>query len=595
MAEVLSLIRDDQEVPAFNLSHISFTYFETFRDIIAFLFSKGNSETDTNHPIVIVLDSAISGEEGTLDGLTPADKELVLKYFFLHLNVIIVLPLHLSAYSQINDKISLVKRLIANRISRVETWTGTGPTPINDHYSQQSGDRELEEVISTLSFILNNNTNKSHRTTDHIIHLKDLIIKEIDFKSLLTDHSSGHLALLCHAVGHWAFPAHELTNDDLVYSVFLMIKYALRQVEKNHSDTGLHIPTSNELLGFVFMVRDSYKNGNPFHNFRHAVDVLQACFHFLIRLDCLPVFKQLKIDPKSEDDEFLRENYLDTAEQELVPLFGNPGPPKKVTPISGSCAPTNRATKSSSPSHSPNHLNHLQTLGLLIAALGHDVGHPGVTNAFMIKNLAPTSILFNDRSVLELFHSSVFINKILAVNWPTLLTVHTEGELKSELSLREIIISSILATDMAEHFEYIDRLKNLRSHDFIKHNNRVKLISSLLIKCADISNVTRPLRVSSQWAMVLAREFDEVAMLEKKISLDEIELDLSKDLVYERVPQKLDSILDAVPTLHKGQIFFINTFAENLFNNIAELLPELKYTCDIIRENKEFWLHRNAE
>ncbi|KAK6456104.1 nucleotide phosphodiesterase [Scheffersomyces xylosifermentans] len=565
MAEVLSLIHDDPEVPAFNLSHISFRYFQTFRDIIAYLFSRGNSETDTNHPIVVILNSDISGEEGTLDGLTPADKKLVLKYFFLQLNVIIVLPSHLSAYSQINQKIASVKKLITNRISRVETWTGTGSSPINDHYSQNSGDRELEDIISTMSFILSNNTTKSHRTTDHIIYLKDLIIKEIDFQSLLADHSPGHLASLCHAVGHWAFPAHELTNDDLVYSVFLMIKYALRQVEKNHSDTGLHIPTSNELLGFVFMVRDTYKNGNPFHNFRHAVDVLQACFHFLIRLDCLPVFKQLKFDPKSEDVEFLKEDYVNTAEQEL----------------------------SSSPSHSPNHLNHLQTLGLLIAALGHDVGHPGVTNAFMIKNLAPTSILFNDRSVLESFHSSVFINKILAVNWPTLLTVHTEGEMKSELSLREIIISSILATDMAEHFEYIDRLKNLRSHDFIKHNNRVKLISSLLIKCADISNVTRPLRVSSQWAMVLAREFDEVAMLEKKISLEDQELDLSKDLIYTRVPKQLDSILEAVPTLHKGQIFFINTFAENLFNNIAELLPELKYTCDIIRENKEFWLNRN--
>lgn len=365
----------------------------------------------------------------------------------------------------------------------------------------------------------------------------------------------------------------------------------------------LHIPTSNELLAFVFMVRDTYKNGNPFHNFRHAVDVLQACFHFLIRLDCLPVFKQLKNDPKSDELAFLQTKLADTEDQELVPIIGQPDYFAYVlTSKTTSPNPTLKAvfqdhtSNSSSPAHSPNHLNHLQTLGLLVAALGHDVGHPGVTNAFMIKNFAPTSILFNDRSVLELFHSSVFINKILAVNWPSLLTVFTEsGESVSGLSLREIIISSILATDMAEHFEYIDRLKNLKSHDFIKHNNRVKLISSLLIKCADISNVTRPLRVSSQWAMVLGREFDEVAMLEKKITLEDHlgDLDTAKDLTYTKVPLSLNEILKSTPNLHKGQIFFINTFAENLFSNIAELLPELKYTCDIIRENKEFWVNRD--
>ncbi|ABN67390.2 nucleotide phosphodiesterase [Scheffersomyces stipitis CBS 6054] len=563
MAEILSLVPDTPGARAFNLHHRSFKYYQNFRDIVAYLFSKGNNEADTNYPIVVVVDETEGGTSTatSLHELSFSDKKLVLKYFFIHQNIIIVSPRDLNP-DYINNKITQVTNLITNRISRVETWTGTGTNSINDFYSQEE-DLELGEVISTMSFLLSNNTNKSSQTTEHIIYLKDLIIADIDFKSLLSNHTPEHLARLCHAVGHWAFPAHELSNDDLVYCVFLMFKYALKQVKKNHSGSLLHIPTSNELLAFVFMVRDTYKNGNPFHNFRHAVDVLQACFHFLIRLDCLPVFKQLKNDPKSDELAFLQ---------------------------------TNSIILHISPAHSPNHLNHLQTLGLLVAALGHDVGHPGVTNAFMIKNFAPTSILFNDRSVLESFHSSVFINKILAVNWPSLLTVFTEsGESVSGLSLREIIISSILATDMAEHFEYIDRLKNLKSHDFIKHNNRVKLISSLLIKCADISNVTRPLRVSSQWAMVLGREFDEVAMLEKKITSEDHlgDLDTAKDLTYTKVPLSLNEILKSTPNLHKGQIFFINTFAENLFSNIAELLPELKYTCDIIRENKEFWVNRD--
>ncbi|KAK6198709.1 nucleotide phosphodiesterase [Scheffersomyces amazonensis] len=554
MAEVLTLVSPDELIHKINHDD-SLIWYQGFVSLISYLFKKSNSETDSNHPIVIILSSTTEDDFKSLKSLSDSNKELLLKYFFSHLNIIVIFESNLneSTINHINSLIFKVKTILTNRISRVQTWTGTGEnTIIDDNYQQE----EISGIISTMALLLNNNINKSIVTIDLLINLKNLIIKEIDFKSLLTRSDSNHLIQLNDAVKNWSFPAHELSNDDLIYCVFIMIKYALTQVEKNHGQSSLYIPNNNELLGFVFMVRDTYKNGNPFHNFRHAVDVLQACFHFLIRLNCLPLFNS-------------------NQSEELIPII-----PKPI-----------KCSKSS-PLHSPNHLNHLQTLGLLIAALGHDVGHPGVTNAFMIKSLAPTSLLYNERSVLESFHSSVFINKILSINWPSLLSVYTESD-RQELSLREIIISSILATDMAEHFEYIERLKNLKYNDFIKHNNRVKLICSLLIKCADISNVTRPLRVSSQWAMVLAREFDEVSILERKISKDStLNLDLSQDLSYSKVPPDLQDILIQSPQLHKGQIFFINTFAENLFNNIAELLPELRFTCDIIKENKEFWINR---
>lgn len=198
------------------------------------------------------------------------------------------------------------------------------------------------------------------------------------------------------------------------------------------------------------------------------------------------------------------------------------------------------------------------------------------------------SLIYNERSVLELYHSAVFINKILAINWPGILSVNIDR--KTKISLKNLIISCILATDMAEHFEYIDKLAHFKADRYMLEVNRVNLISSLLIKCADISNVTRPLRVSSQWALVLGREFCEVSTLEKKLAHNQLTPEL--DIHYDKVPSALPDILQANPDIHKGQIFFINTFAENLFNNIAELLPELRYTCDIVQENKEFWLSR---
>ncbi|ODV80824.1 nucleotide phosphodiesterase [Suhomyces tanzawaensis NRRL Y-17324] len=593
MAELISL--GDLPHGYDSIVHHDTVLFSTFAELIANLFSRSNSEADTNHPLVVIIDEPEHPSQDLLQTLSFNAKVLLLKYFFGHLNTIIIKPSQVSdpaLVAQLNDAITRVNELIGDRISRIQTWTGTGDSKINEfHFFKQTYEAarfDINEVICTMSYTLNNHANKSHVCTDHIIQLKDLILKEIDFRSLLSQNSPQHLSKLCHLVGHWSFPAHELTNDDLVYCVYIMIQYALKQVEKiieSSSCSSLkdfHVPSPNELLGFVFMVRDTYRSGNPFHNFRHAVDVMQACFHFLIRLNCLPPFKQLEINPKADELVYIdiEERKLDINE-ELIPLFGYRGP-------SASSSSSSNSSNSTLASTNTPRLNPLQTLGIVVAALGHDVGHPGLTNAFMIKHEAPTSLIFNERSVLELFHSSVFINKILVVNWPSLLKVHTEGENEEPFLIKDLIVSSILATDMAEHFEYIHKLNGLKGD--APHDNRmVKLISSLLIKCADISNVARPLRVSSQWALVLGREFEEVASLERRINLGATSLE---DVSYTRVPVQFEQVLKQAPELHKGQIFFINTFAENLFNNIAELLPELKFACGIIKENKEFWLGR---
>lgn len=299
------------------------------------------------------------------------------------------------------------------------------------------------------------------------------------------------------------------------------------------------------MLAIIFIVRDTYRSGNPFHNFRHAVDVLQACFHFLVRLGCLPQFKQFIIDPyqvenlalsKSANDvELIATNRvfsLVDLTQILLEAVGGGGSRSSTSSFNRSDSPTGSEVSAASTVKdiSKPSLNLIQTLGLLVAALGHDVGHPGTTNAFMIKNRTPTSLVYNDRSVLESYHASIFINKVLNVCWPSLLQIKIEKD--SLLNLHDLIVSSILATDMGEHFEYMSKLKNFSAstkqgfnddgagsqHEPMSNDNKIKLISALLIKCADISNVTRPLRVSSQWAVVLQREFDEVNQLDQLLN-----------------------------------------------------------------------------
>ena len=142
-----------------------------------------------------------------------------------------------------------------------------------------------------------------------------------------------------------------------------------------------------------------------------------------------------------------------------------------------------------------------EALTLLVTAIGHDVGHPGVNNGFLVTLNAPLAQLYNDRSVLESFHCAAY-SQILRRYWPAAF---------EDTKMRNLMISSILATDMGLHFDYMKRLGD--TQEKLQANNSVDgwngrqleeqraLACSLLIKCADISNVVRPDRHELPWQL----------------------------------------------------------------------------------------------
>ena len=188
--------------------------------------------------------------------------------------------------------------------------------------------------------------------------------------------------------------------------------------------------------------RAAYNSFVLYHNFRHVIDVLQATFFFLVQLGTLP-----------------------------------PYPPNATMP---------EASKNPSPIAAL--LKPFDALTLLISAIGHDVGHPGVNNAFLVALNAPLAQLYNDKSVLEAFHCAAY-SQILRRYWKSAF---------EDTSMRGLLINSILATDMGVHFKYMTDLGNLQ--DKVHHNQGTEgwspqtldeyrtLACGLLIKCADISN-----------------------------------------------------------------------------------------------------------
>ena len=204
-----------------------------------------------------------------------------------------------------------------------------------------------------------------------------------------------------------------------------------------------NVRCADDLKQFLLASRAAYNSFVLYHNFRHVIDVLQAVFWFLTHIGTLPPY----------------------------PLVQDPSMDKQPrSPIAALLQP-------------------LDALTLLISAIGHDVGHPGVNNAFLVALNAPLAQLYNDKSVLEAFHCAAY-SQILRRYWRQAFTSTT---------IRALMINSILATDMGLHFKYMSDLGSLQEK--IHHNNGTggwspqkldeyrTLTCGLLIKCADISNV----------------------------------------------------------------------------------------------------------
>lgn len=87
----------------------------------------------------------------------------------------------------------------------------------------------------------------------------------------------------------------------------------------------------------------------------------------------------------------------------------------------------------------------------IVAALGHDVGHPGMTNRYLIAVKDELALTYNDQSVLENMHCSITFDTLLKKE--NAILEHLPSE---EWALvRKIIVTLILGTDMAKHFDLV--------------------------------------------------------------------------------------------------------------------------------------------
>lgn len=230
-------------------------------------------------------------------------------------------------------------------------------------------------------------------------------------------------------------------------------------------------------------------------------------------------------------------------------------------------------------------------LSMIIAALGHDIGHPGTNNGFQINTYSDIAITYNDQSVLENYHTSILF-KIIKQEEYNIFGKFPDSTYKT---IRKRIINLILSTDMSQHSkvlsilkpkvldykETMNKLKQDNSNNstpvpFITQSNLLfddqQRVMDFVIHTADLSHNSKKFEISAKWTDLLMEEFWQQGDTEKNLGVP--------------VSFLCDRNTAEVP---KSQIGFIRGIVLPTFEVLIELLPTLDYLRDEIENNLNEW------
>ena len=176
-------------------------------------------------------------------------------------------------------------------------------------------------------------------------------------------------------------------------------------------------------------------------------------------------------------------------------------------------------------------LTPLETMGLLISAVSHDVGHPGLSNSFLIEAKHSLAILHNDHSPLENMHCSTLYE---IVGKPE-FDVFSGLDKEDWRTCRKIIISAILGTDMMHHFQQVSKIQvfyemhgqmlqksiingTISADDTpgIKEQSNRMFLIDVFLHAADISNPVKSFDICKKWAYMIVEEFFNQGDMERE-------------------------------------------------------------------------------
>ncbi|KXN82454.1 3',5'-cyclic-nucleotide phosphodiesterase regA [Leucoagaricus sp. SymC.cos] len=329
----------------------------------------------------------------------------------------------------------------------------------------------------------------------------------------------------------WYFEPLRMQEDELLACVLFLFQVLFR-IEGMRDTINVEMDV---IRRFIIHIRQLYRWQNHYHNFEHAVDVLQAVHCYLRVAGMVPPVTLLMEEGM----------WSSTREHDSGPLV--------------TC------------------LTPREIFGLYLAAIGHDVGHPGLNNPFMKNAEAPLSRVYDNQSALEQMHNYLLLMAMRHYGLGVLLDDSMNG-----IPFRKLLTNSVLATDMGVHQAFMEQFEQILDGTTESSNGIVKwqapkcirqsFICQLLLKNADISNPCRPFSVSKQWASALQQEWACQYKFENFLQLKH------------SVNPSNEPLAEA-----NSQVFFTKNIAKPLVDMTTIAIPELTQYSYHCAENLREW------
>ena len=204
----------------------------------------------------------------------------------------------------------------------------------------------------------------------------------------------------------------------------------------------------------------------------------------------------------------------------------------------------------------PRYIGQIEMLSLLVAALGHDLGHPGTTSSFPVASKVFMQFVSPVGPILERHHLQQTLNVLNCEGCDILRTLSLD-EHQRVIALNS---QAIMATEVAAHSRTIDRLNEMAGdacdNDNPEHRERVVV---LVITVCDLSDQTKDWTTVNTVADLVTKEFWKQGDLEKDLGKTPIDM-FDREKAY----------------LPKGQVAFLTHLVLPLYEVLVEVIPAAK-------------------
>lgn len=189
--------------------------------------------------------------------------------------------------------------------------------------------------------------------------------------------------------------------------------------------------------------------------------------------------------------------------------------------------------------HAENFFSMAETLGLIVAALAHDIGHSGVDNRFLTVTGDPLALIYNDQSVLENMHCA----RLFEITSRPGCTIFQKMEPTAFCELRSVCVQAILGTDIKKSkqlvremvltfemkqdvfdglWELHERPERLPPFDLISifgASEQSSMLRKFFVHFCDQSNSFKSWKICNFWGKAMLEEFSLQGQREAELGL----------------------------------------------------------------------------